>query len=602
MFRYVYGLYKTPSPPPRPAALSRRGQFDHVPTPPLFGCQRAPHDNVFDFGCSSDSDVVCLLTPSRPPPDNKFDFNASSSSDEACLLAPPRPLADNKFDFNASSDSTDAPDTSPRASYLPADASRVPPPRASYASGLVRNTSRQKDTGDMNTKRREKYAQKKLYESAKKAGCDELLSEALKTEVGQSKMKLTTDGLGSSEHFKRMMANTAKLLGDMGKRHKHQVAHLLVAGLPSSFCKSSLKLTATELKRAKSHLEVEDGRGIEDACYAEDVTRCKVNDGMDTAFRNFYSRTTYQCSGADQEKTRIMDKELFEWEGMLQARWPALLREVAAATPGMVPNAEDMPKSGWTEFQACLMSAVQQVPADTAAEQKKRTDDFMGVYYLHLARLRGALPGATVKEELAKKAVQADRVRQRLDMDLFDPATYDIRAPTLRLFRKWLKTNKLRFTRFSVPHPCPLCTTGPSDEIVFKRLSARENELLTANKPVPLDLQQRCSALRKSLRIYRLHLDQLATSRKEAKEAEDNLAVGECMVIRDFVNHHDHSGNHVKCLHWVLMWRDKVGEPLKTKRLKLRHYCSDPKSLSTDSYYQADVTDFHLDEDNPHRP
>jgi len=39
-----------------------------------------------------------------------------------------------------------------------------------------------------------------LYESAKKAGCDELLSEALKTEVSQSKMKLATDGLGSSEY------------------------------------------------------------------------------------------------------------------------------------------------------------------------------------------------------------------------------------------------------------------------------------------------------------------------------------------------------------------------------------------------------------------
>ena len=35
------------------------------------------------------------------------------------------------------------------------------------------------------------------------------------------------------------------------------------------------------------------------------------------------------------------------------------------------------------------------------------------------------------------------------------------------------------------------------------------------------------------------------------------------MVIRDFVNHHDHAGKHVKCLHWVMMWRDAVGEPIK---------------------------------------
>jgi hypothetical protein len=72
------------------------------------------------------------------------------------------------------------------------------------------------------------------------------------------------------------------------------------------------------------------------------------------------------------------------------------------------------------------------------------------------------------------------------------------------------------------------------------------------------------------------------------------------MVIRDFVNHHDHRGSHVKCLHWVLMWRTEPGGPLH--RLKLRHYCSDTKSLSTDSYYQADVTNFHLDETNEHCP
>jgi hypothetical protein len=108
------------------------------------------------------------------------------------------------------------------------------------------------------------------------------------------------------------------------------------------------------------------------------------------------------------------------------------------------------------------------------------------------------------------------------------------------------------------------------------------------------------AALRVSLRVYRVHLAQLETARVEAKAAEDNLAVGSCLVIRDFVNHHDHGGKHVKCLHWVLAWRDVAGEPLK--RLKLRHYCSDKKSMNTDSYFQADVMDFHLDEDNSHCP
>ena len=124
--------------------------------------------------------------------------------------------------------------------------------------------------------------------------------------------------------------------------------------------------------------------------------------------------------------------------------------------------------------------------------------------------------------------------------------------------------------------------------------------LALADQPIPAELDLRCTKLRASLRVYRVHRTQLATSRAEAKKAEDNLTPGTCMVIRDFVNHHDHAGSHVKCLHWVMMWRDAVGEPIK--RLKLRHYCSDKKTMSTDSYYQADVTDFHFNEDNAHCP
>ena len=70
------------------------------------------------------------------------------------------------------------------------------------------------------------------------------------------------------------------------------------------------------------------------------------------------------------------------------------------------------------------------------------------------------------------------------------------------------------------------------------------------------------------------------------------MKVGEVMVTRDFVNHHDHLGHHVKCLIWVVEWRTEEGKPCKL--LKLRHYCSGKGSMSTDAYYTVDVMDFHL--------
>jgi len=45
-------------------------------------------------------------------------------------------------------------------------------------------------------------------------------------------------------------------------------------------------------------------------------------------------------------------------------------------------------------------------------------------------------------------------------------------------------------------------------------------------------------------------------------------------------------GAHVKCLHLVLQWRDYPNEPLRL--LKIRNFCSDPKSRQTDSFYTTD--------------
>jgi hypothetical protein len=88
---------------------------------------------------------------------------------------------------------------------------------------------------------------------------------------------------------------------------------------------------------------------------------------------------------------------------------------------------------------------------------------------------------------------------------------------------------------------------------------------------------------------YKAHQEHMATARVFAYECRDNMKVGEVFVTRDFVNHYDHSGAHVKCLHWVLQWREEEGGRLEL--LKVRHYCSD-KSMTTNAGFEVSAMHF----------
>lgn len=43
-----------------------------------------------------------------------------------------------------------------------------------------------------------------------------------------------------------------------------------------------------------------------------------------------------------------------------------------------------------------------------------------------------------------------------------------------------------------------------------------------------------------------MHVQQLREARKEVQVVVDKLAPDECVLTRDFVNHYDYNGEHVK--------------------------------------------------------
>jgi hypothetical protein len=463
---------------------------------------------------------------------------------------------------------------------------------------------------DANVKRRQKYADKRLLSQAIASGRDDLLAAAVQTKTGAAAMPLCAKAFGMQEHFELLKANTVNLLSKVGGRHKQEVAHLLIDGLPPSFCTQSLRLSRDEVKRfnytrkqTKAQEVTTDARTITNAKYAEGTTRQTRNatsEGLGLAFTTFFKRTTYQCSGSNVEKARIMDKEYYSWDAELQAMWPGILRELATTRPDLLPDLDQIPKTGWTLFQANMLSAVHNCPDDPQEERAQRYQASIDTYLRELAKVNGSLPPDTDKMKSQQQHHRKAQTAARLTAAAFDPCTHDLCAPTMKRLRTWLKDEGHRYTRYTVPHPCELCTEGPANELVFNALYAKLVQMKTDDIEPPGELIKKCNQLRAKLRLYRIHMQQLKECRAAVKVEEDKMMPGTCMVIRDFVNHHDHSGSHVKCLHWVLMWRDAPGEPLR--RLKLRHYCSDTKSLSTDSYYQADVTNFHLDEDNVHCP
>ena len=187
---------------------------------------------------------------------------------------------------------------------------------------------------------------------------------------------------------------------------------------------------------------ITDARTLSNAKYAEGMTRLTRNatcEGLTLAFTTFFKRTTYQCSGSNVEKARIMDKEYYSWEAELQAMWPGILRELATTRPDLVPDVDKMPKTGWTMFQANMLSAVNNCPANPQEERAQRYQASIDTYLRELAKVNGSLPPDTEKMKSQQQHHQREQTASRLTAAAFDPCRHDLTALTMRRLRTWLK-------------------------------------------------------------------------------------------------------------------------------------------------------------------
>lgn len=464
------------------------------------------------------------------------------------------------------------------------------------ANSLVKMTKPRTSANPKTIQATKLRAQKKLVQAALEGGSnqDELTAAAVKFKVGQKVFPKLAAMTRVVDELTLLKERVSSAIAATGRHSRSSVIKELTGGLPKTFCLEQLGLTEAEMKRSR---EARTNQASDDSFmtknYSSGVKRSKITELESSMLKKFFENTTAVLSGASR-LTRNLEMKQHEWADELFSLYPTYLRKLAFDNPNALKENQGGEEKRLTKFQASIRAAVAQATQpgfDVIREQDERRKDSQARYARQLAVKDGRLRQHTPAELQAAKRKRQEE-KSSLTESKFDPLNYEIRGVKFSEFLSFLEDSRLRYTKFTSPHPCPLCDDGPTDEIVLKELLSQEVELKKENKPAPPELTQKIRKLLPKVKNWRLHQDQMATARAVVKAKLAELQVGEVGVTRDFVNHHDHSGGHVKCLHFVLQWRDEADGPLRL--LKLRNYCSDTKSMSTDSYFTADAMDLHL--------
>jgi hypothetical protein len=233
---------------------------------------------------------------------------------------------------------------------------------------------------------------------------------------------------------------------------------------------------------------------------------------------------------------------------------------------------------------------------DPSAEISVRRNYASALYLDNLARQNVTLPSGHI---LTEKRAQNP---SPLNETSFDPFTYHIKPPTFTAFLGFLKSKKLKYTHYVSRRHCTKCNQGQLaakmielEDTNLAQIAAKGGKGTQAFK----EAKKNRDTYQDHLTEYTSHLEHMDTARVHAYKCRDNMKVGEVFVTRDYVNHYDHSGAHVKCLHWVMQWREVEGGSLEL--LKVRHYCSD-RSMKTNHGFTTACMHFMFhtkDENHP---
>jgi len=446
--------------------------------------------------------------------------------------------------------------------------------KAALLSEFVKDTKRVVSTSARATRDREAYAEKALLYKLSKDNNNfsptlrnklELLAAQTRpgAKVYPELAKLTSTLQGQSDFIQ----SSALAMAQLGRAHRKRVCQIFLQNVSNEFAKKELLLTEQDLK----HIRDKRVRGVDkDNIRRQDVllqdmilnvTRLKITEPEEQVLMLFFTETTSILSG-QATLTRNLEMTQTDWGFELFSRYPRYLHALACSRPELLEDGT------MTKFRAELRAAValyKQPDFDAEAHVDLRRSNIRARYVAQQWNLKGWT--ASPIPELS---------------DCIQGVGYDT-------FLKVIDRAGCKWTKFTAIHPCDLCDNYEFWQRRFEAVTALLASKVEANGNFDDSSEDVRTLIQSKKRFHgkldecRLHILQLVACRAQAEKMRENMPPGHVFVTRDYVNHHDHGGAHVKCLHLVLQWRETAGAPLKL--LKIRNYCSDPDSMKTDMYF-----------------
>ena len=470
-----------------------------------------------------------------------------------------------------------------------------------------RSTTRTLSLTPRNIRKRQLYQEKKLVRSAVSAlatdsdNADELLTRALQTRAGAKKWPRLSAEISQGDKDAVVVRALSQTISSLGGKRSMLRAPLLgrllgkcSVRLSPAYLKTQLGLKHSCVKNAKRY-QKQASENILDLSYNTSTRPLlRVHIMVQCIIEDFFREHTHVDSKgcAKASATRKLTLQKWELHCIFYAQYPSLLRLRASQCPA--PRTPSTPLTNLQRDVRTALWATTLEDFDELIEFQTRLKEAKAKYVEHLARMRLLRAGVSVPtQKVGRKAMP----------NTFDPAQHRINVPTQATFFRVLQKRKVKFTMVENATRCPIHDDGPAQE---KQLELVKEALMCLTQNVQERYTQEQAMrkqgllgqkrkLDKQVQLYRRHCLQYKIQRERIKSIEASCGVDECVCYRDFVNDHDEMGSKVCNL--VLVKRQRL-EPGGEMRSLNIHNFGDAESC--DSYWTADVFDFHLDKGDAH--
>lgn len=459
--------------------------------------------------------------------------------------------------------------------------------------------------------RRKDYADKKhvevvRHQFSERSSQPDLL-RALNTKAGRKCFPHLSQALNQDPGKETLLNSTVELVNNAGRAAKPDLVRLLGAKLKAPEVAKLLSMDKRVVQNIFARKRSDSAISPFGLAYPPNVTRVKSDPDEAEICVNFFRHRCATSSSASRESATLQLKVGYQvMKEQFYAEFPQLIQNACKLNPGLVSQARQA--SNPTRFQKSILAVDDRKFGSFEARlnfarknYKKKLKEF--AKRLHdVTRVKPAQK--EWGEEAVKLAIDAEDIKDENDQ---------VRPMSQPAFLQAIANAGIKFTNTFHPHDCPVHSKGKGEFDIMLAIAKRgedelqakyqEDQHVNGKRPMTLlestqlrQFQQQRDDVSQSLRAYERHMKQFEVCRNYVRSVEDNLAIGECVVYRDFVSQYlfatELLGDKMNNLQYVLVWRDRNSNCLTS--FKVANFCSDKDTMAHDAWYIADVFHFHI--------